>query len=291
VRRFDYYAPTNLREAVEILFQHGDGGRPLAGGTDLVVQLKEGGHKFPRPSYLVSLRRIPELRGIHFSETEGLRIGAATTLMEVARSPVVRQRYPIIVDGAALVGSIQTMNMGTIGGNLCNAAPSADTAPPLLVSRAQVRLVGPSGERVLPLEEFFLGPGQTVLGPAEMLTEVQVPTPPPHSGGIYVRHTPRQRMDIAVVGVGVLVSLDDASSTFREVRIALGAVAPTPILAREAGASLAGQPVSDKATARAARLAASEAKPISDVRGSAAFRRELVRVMTERYLRVAIERA
>ncbi len=290
MRKFEYFAPQSLQEAIDLLRQRRDGGRPLAGGTDLVVQMKEGGAKFPLPSYLVSLRLIPELKGIEFSESAGLRIGADVTMADLAGSPIVRERYRIIADGAGLVGSIQTMNMATVGGNLCNAAPSADTAPPLLACEAQAVIAGPAGRRSLPLDAFFRGPGRTALAPDELLVELRVPVPPPRTGGVYVRHTPRKQMDIAVVGVGVLLTLAEGERIDRA-RIALGAVAPTPVRARQAEAALEGQPASDEIFARAAEVAAAEAKPISDTRGSAEFRRHLVRVMTERCLREAAARA
>lgn len=254
-----------------------------------MVQLNEGG-KIPTPSYLVSLRRVQELRGIEFSEAQGLRIGSAATMTEIAQSPLVRERYRILADGAGIVGSIQTMNMATLGGNVCNAAPSADTAPPLLACEATAVIAGPGGEREVPLEEFWLGPGQTLLRPGELLRELRLPTPPAKTGGVYLRHTPRKQMDIAVVGVGLLLTLN-RGDRIQRARIALGAVAPTPIRAREAEATLEGNTASESLFARAAETAASEARPISDVRGSAEFRRHLVRVMTERCLQEAARRA
>jgi len=290
VRKFEYFAPTSLDEAIQLLSRDGNGGRALAGGTDLVVQMKEGGAKFPMPSYVVSLRRLPEIKGIEFGEREGLRIGAGVTMAEVAESALIRERYPLIAEGAGLVGSLQTMNMATVGGNVCNAAPSADIVPPLLACDADAVIAGPSGRRTLPLEEFFLGPGVTTLQPRELLVELLAPPPAPRTGGAYARHTPRKQMDIAVVGVGVALTLS-ASDVIERARIALGAVAPTPVRAREAEAVLVGQAVSDGVFAQAAEAAAAECRPISDIRGSAEFRRHLVRVMTERLLREAVERA
>ena len=147
MRAFEYHAPASLNEAISLLEQHGENARPLAGGTDLIVQMKESATKFPLPSHLVSLLRVPELRGIEFSDNQGLRIGAGATMTDVAESPVIRDRYTAIAEGAALVGSIQTMNMATVGGNLCNAAPSAEVAPPLLAFEAEAVIVGPSGRR------------------------------------------------------------------------------------------------------------------------------------------------
>ncbi len=289
MRKFEYFAPQSLPEALAVFKEHGEGGRALAGGTDLVVQVKEG-VKIPHPSYVVSLRRVPELRGMEFSESDGLRIGAATTMAEIAESSLIRERYRIFADGAQVVGSLQTMNMATIGGNVCNAAPSADTAPPLLACEAVAVIAGPSGERQLPLEEFWLEPNRTVLQPGELLKELRLPALPTRTGGVYVRHTPRKQMDIAVVGVGVLLTLGRGDRIERA-RVALGAVAATPIRARKAEAALEGEAAGETLFAQAAESAASEASPISDHRGSAEFRRHLVRVLTERCLREAAERA
>jgi CO/xanthine dehydrogenase FAD-binding subunit len=288
LKRFDYFAPESLEEAVAILRERGDGGRLLAGGTDLLVQMKEAGL---HPSYVVSLRRLRELHGIAFDEQQGLRIGAMTTMAEIEQHPIIQQHYPVLVDGARLVGSVQTRNMATVGGNVCNAAPSADTAPPLLVLRAQVEIAGSGGRRLVPLEQFFAGPGRTVLERDNILTSFVVPTSVPRTGACYERHTPRAEMDIAVVGVAALVTLESGRDIIQEARIGLGAVAPTPMRALEAEASLVGQPPSEDAFERAAAQAADAARPISDIRGSAAFRRHLVRVMTARCLRQAVERA
>ena len=297
MRKFEYFAPQSLSEALAVFKEHGEGGRALAGGTDLVVQVKEG-VKIPHPSYVVSLRRVPEVRGIDFSEGAGLRIGAATTMAEIADSPLIRERYRILADGARIVGSRQTMNMATVGGNVCNAAPSADTAPPLLACEAVAVIAGPDGEREAPLEEFWLEPNRTALKPGELLKELRLPAPPARTGGVYVRHTPRKQMDIAVVGVGVLLTLSPSAGSgqtqdnrIERARVALGAVAPTPIRARKAEAVLEGNTASGALFAQAAEIAASEASPISDIRGSAEFRRHLVRVVTERCLREAVARA
>lgn len=287
--RFEYFAPQSLPDALTLLQERGEGGRVLAGGTDLVVQVKEG-EKIPIPSYLVSLRRIPELRGIDLNDGNSLRIGATATMAEVAGSPLVRERCRALADGADIVGSIQTMNMATVGGNVCNAAPSADTAPPLLVHEAVAVVAGPRGERELPLEEFWLGPSQTALQPGELLRELRLPAAPAATGGVYVRRTPRKQMDIAVVGVAVLLTLGQGDRIERA-RIALGAVAPTPIRAGKAEVALEGKTASESLFAQAAETAASEASPIDDIRGSAEFRRHLVRVTTERCLLEAARRA
>jgi len=288
MRPFDYVAPTTIDEAIALL-KGREAARPIAGGTDIVVQMKESRTKFPYPQTVVSLNRVGELQGIDFDASSGLRLGATTGLTEVAASAVVREHYPALAESAGVVGSLQTMNMGTIGGNVCNAAPSADTVPPLLIYDAEAVIVGPNGRRTVALDGFFKGPGQTVLGPDELLAELRLPVPASHTGAVYVRHTPRKQMDIAVVGVGVALTLD--GETITRARVALGAVAPTAIRAKAAEAVLAGQPATDEKFARAAEEAAGECSPISDVRGSAEFRRHLVKVWTGRLLAQAAEQA
>lgn len=290
MREFDYLAPTTIDEALAALRSNGGTARPLAGGTDLVIQMKESATRFPYPSSIVNLMRVPELAGIDYNETAGLRIGATATMTDVAEHQVVRDRYAALAEGAGIVGSIQTMNLATIGGNLCNAAPSADTAPPLLVFDATCQTAGPSGRRSVPLSEFFRGPGETVLNAGGILTHVTLPLPAARTGSAYSRHTPRKQMDIAVVGVAAAVTLTDGGE-IQSARIALGAVAPTPVRATEAENSLAGKPSTAEAFAAAAEAAAGECKPISDVRGSAEFRRHLVHVLTERMLAEAARRA
>jgi carbon-monoxide dehydrogenase medium subunit len=289
LRNFEYAAPDSIDEAVRLLAEHGERARPIAGGTDIVVQMKANATRFPYPQLIVGLGKIRELKGIEFSESGGLVIRAGTTMAEVAEHSVVRERFAALAEGAGVVGSLQTMNMATIGGNLCNAAPSADTAPGLLVFGAQAVIAGPSGRRTVDLAELFAGPGLTQLTSGELLAELRVPTPAARTGSAYQRHTPRKQMDIAVVGVAAVVAPDQSGSIERA-RIALGAVAPTPVRALRAEASLAGQSPTDEAFARAAEIAAGECSPISDLRGSAEFRSHLVRVMTERMLRAAVER-
>jgi len=290
LRTFEYLAPQTIDEAVRLLSEHGRAARPIAGGTDIVVQMKEGATRFPYPEYIVSLSRISELRGIAFSEEGGLVVRAGTTMAEIAGHPVIRERYTTLAESAGVVGSRQTMNMATIGGNLCNAAPSADTAPALLALEAEAVVAGPSGRRNIPVRDLFAGPGQTTLAPGELLAELHIATPAPGTGSVYRRHTSRKQMDIAVVGVAAVLTLA-YGDRIQAARIALGAVAPTPIRAPRAEAALAGQPAGDEAFARAAEIAAGECSPIDDLRGSAEFRRHLVRVMTGRMLREAAARA
>ena len=288
MQRFSYVAPQSLDEAVSLLKERGDGVKLLAGGTDLLVQMKEAGL---HPSTVISLHALPELRGIEFDEAQGLRIGASADMATIDSFPAVRERYTGLADGAGVVGSVQTRNMATLGGNVANAAPSADTVPPLIVLEAVVEVVGPGGARELLVGELASGAGKTVLAPGEIVVAVRVPTPPERTGSVYQRHTPRKSMDIAAVGVAIRLTLASDSSTIREARIALGSVAATVIRAPQAEELLVGQEPSEDAFARAAELAQEAAKPISDVRGSAEFRRYLVGVMTKRCLAIAAERA
>ena len=297
MRPFAYYAPRSLEEAIAVLRQQGEGGRPLAGGTDLLVQMKEGWGAAPYPVYIVSLRGIPELKGLAREGPEAragwakgdarrLRIGATVTMAELETSPLITQRFPILAQAAGRIGSVQVRYMATIGGNLCNASPSADLAPPLLALDAQAQIAGTGGERTLPLKKLFLGPGKTALEPGELLAGILVPLLPPHSGASYLSHTPGKETGIAVAGVAVRVTLGNGAIS--EARVALGAAAPTPMRARGAEAALVGQMPSEELFQRAAQIAAAEAQPIGDVRGSAAFRRELVRVLAVRCLRQAV---
>ena len=286
MHRFEYNAPTSLDEAVALLKEHGDGTKLLAGGTDLLVHMKEGGLHPPR---VISLHAVAGLDGISFDESDGLSIGSAASMDEIATNDTIRQRYAALAEGAGVVGSVQTRSMATIGGNVANAAPSADTTPPLAVFDAVAQIVGSGGTREIPVIDLFDGPGSTVLAGDEVLTCFKLPTPPANTGSVYQRHTPRKIMDIAAVGVGVRLSLDGGN--IGEARICLGAVAATIIRATDAENALTSQTPSTELFAKAAELAQAASNPISDVRGSAEFRRHLVGVMTKRCLDIALERA
>jgi len=284
MRRFDYLAPRDLIEALEMMSDRPEA-IPLAGGTDLLVQIKEG-HRSVEA--LLSLKRVPEVHQIALNGT--LTFGSAVTVEHIAAHPQIQQDYAALAMGAGLIGSVQIRNMATVGGNLCNAAPSADTAPPLLVLGAQAVIASARGERAIPLEAFFLGPGRTALQPGELLKAIVVPKPHEGSASFYIRHTPRARMDIAVVGVAAAITLD-AGGAIPDVRLALGAVAPVPMRATKAEALLRGQRLTDELLREAGAAAAQETKPIDDLRASAEYRRHLVSVLTQRALRGAWVRA
>lgn len=284
VRELDYQAPATVREAIALLERHDGQARCLAGGTDLIAQLKE---RRRQVAVVVDLKRIPDLRSISFDPARGLRIGAAVSCTEVARHPDVRVNYPALAYSCGLVGSRQIQNRATVAGNIGNAAPSGDTLAPLVCYDARAVIAGPNGERTIPLIEIWAGPGQLTLGRGELLTEVQVPPPPARSAGHYLRFIPREEMDIAVAGVGSWIRLAPAGREIAEARIALCAVAPTIVRAPAAETSLVGQVPSENAFAEAGRLAAEAARPISDARGSVEYRRELVSILTIRTLRAA----
>ncbi len=285
MKPFEYFAPATLEEAVEIMARYDEGVYPVAGGTDLLPKMRYGQIT---PKVVVNLKRIPGLNEITPQEDGGLRIGALATLTQTAQSPYVRKNYPMVAQIAGKMASVPIRNLATVGGNLCNAAPSADLAPPLIALDAEAVIFGPQGERRVLLEAFFTGPGTTVLERGELLTAVIVPPPDPHARGTYIKHAYREALDIAVVGVAALVRWDSRGSICRDARIVLGAVAPTPIRAREAEAVLRDAPLTDDRITEAGRLAAQAARPIDDVRGSAWYRRQLVEVLTRRALRSVI---
>jgi carbon-monoxide dehydrogenase medium subunit len=282
----EYLAPKTLEEACSLLTRHKEKARVLAGGTDLLPEIKR---RELAAQYLIGLKGIPGLDYISYAPSQGLRIGALATLGAIADSSVVQERFDILAQAVRSMASPQIRNLGTVVGNLCHAAPSADTAPPLIALGANLRLVSPRGERVVPVEDFFIGPSQTVLQDDELVAELQIPEPPPHSGGVYLKLTRRRAMDLALVGVAALLTLEGGMC--RDVRIALGAVAPTPIRATRAEDMLRRKRLEEGLLEEAARLAGEEARPISDIRSSAEYRREMVRVLTRRSLEGAREKA
>src|SRR5947209_25481 len=288
MRAIQYAAPESIRDAVALLNQFGARARVLAGGTDLIVQLREYVREI---DVVVDGKQIPELMELSFHPEKGLTLGAAVPCYRIYGDPTVVKQYPGLIDAASLIGGTAIQGRASVGGNLCNSGPAGDSIPALIALSATCRIVGPEGERTVPVEEFCTGPGRNVLRPDEFLVSLQLPPPPPHSGARYLRFIPRNEMDIAEVGVGASVVLNAAGDRFISARIALGAVAPTPLYAAEAGAALAGQPVTDEAIAAAAGIAQATARPITDMRGTDEHRRHLVGVLTRRALRGAVDRA
>jgi carbon-monoxide dehydrogenase medium subunit len=288
MKAFDYAAPRTIHEAVALLAERGDRARVLAGGTDIIVQVREGRRDL---DLMVDIKGIREANQLEYDPEHGLRLGSAVPCCRIAENGQVAAIYPALHEAASLVGGVQIQSRASVGGNLCNASPAADTIPPLIVYGAQCVIAGPGGQREVPAENFCTGPGRTVLGRGEFLVGLRIPPPKLQSGGHYLRFIPRNEMDIAVVGVGAAVTLDRNRSRCLDARIALAAVAPTPLLVAEAGAALVDGSISETLIDRAASLARAAARPISDMRGDADYRRHLVGVLTKRALERAIARA
>jgi CO/xanthine dehydrogenase FAD-binding subunit len=285
VKWFDYAAPASLGEAVALLASH-PGARPLAGGTDLLVQLRAGRKT---TGLVVDIKSIPELNEITCDTATGLTLGAAVPCYRVYGHAGLAKLYPSLAEVAGIIGGTQIQGRASIGGNLCNAAPSADSVPLLIALGATCRVAGPSGERTVAVEDFCTAPGVNILQPDELLVSIHLPAPAPHSGARYLRFTPRNEMDIAVAGAGVAVVLENGN--LKSVRIALASVAPTPLFARYASGFVTGAPVNATSVEMAAGQARLEAKPITDMRGTAEYRAHLVEILTSRAMTSAIQSA
>ncbi len=290
---FEYVAPTSVEGAVKVLGEHGERARPIAGGTDVLVQLRGGRYELDA---IVDVKNIPELMQIR-NDSDGLEFGAAVACYQLYEDPGISAEYPGIIDAASLIGGIQIQSRAGLGGNLCNAAPSADGIGPLIVYKAVAKITGPNGSREVAVEDFCTAPGRTVLQRGELVVSISVPKPPKGFGAAYERFIPRNEMDIAVAGVASSVQLDSSGHTFEASRIALASVGPTPILCGyEPGSSgyddpLAGKSVSEDSIAAAGKLARGSASPINDMRGTIEQRRHLVDVLTRRTIGLAVERA
>ena len=272
---FDILATDTVEETCSLLHRYAGDARILAGGTDLLVKMKQ---RRVMPRQLINIKRIPDLDQIRYGEADGLRIGPLATIQSIKDSPLIGKKFPMLAQAAGKVGTLHIRHLGTIGGNLANASPSAEFAPALLTLGAAVKCVGPGGERTVAIEDFFLGPGKSALADDEVLTEVQVPDLPPDGAGIYLKHSLR-RMDVAIAAAAVVVRLD--GDTCREARIALGAVGPTPFRARKAEAALAGQKIGagtrqSELFDEVAGIASDESLPIDDIRSYAGYRRKVV---------------
>ena len=282
---FDYEAPTSLASALELLARPGEM-RPLSGGTDIIDQLKSNRR---HADLVVDLKRVPELLALE-SNSSSLKIGSAVSCTDVHNYTAENGGFPALSESTELVGSIHIQNRASVGGNVCNAAPSADTIPALLIHEAVARTASASGGREIPLIDFFAGPGQTVLEKGEILKELVLPAPANNTASAYLRFIPRNEMDIAVAGVGSLIEVDPSTKIVTKARIALASVAPTPVRAYAAEEFLEGTVIDAAAIDKTADLAVDSAVPITDVRGSAEYRKELIRVLTKRTLKICLER-
>lgn len=284
----EYLAPASVDDAVAVLGEHGSAARVFAGGTDLIIQVRERRRDV---GVMVDIKKIPELMAYAFTADGGLRIGAAVPCARLYRDPQVAARFPALIDSASLIGGVQIQARASLGGNLCNSSPAADSIPTVIALDATCEIAGPSGRRMLPVAEFCTGPGQNALQQGEFLVALHLPAPAAHSGAAFERFIPRNEMDIAVCNAAASITLSADGSAFQAARIAVGAVAPTPLLVSAAGAALAGKPVGAAAIEAAAEAARAAASPITDMRGSTEQRRHLAGVLVTRVINKAIERA
>jgi CO/xanthine dehydrogenase FAD-binding subunit len=285
--RFEYHAPTSLDEALKLLAQYGSKARVFAGGTDLFGAMKR---REIVPDHLINLKGIDGLKGIDHDETAGLSIGGLTLLGDLERLQIIKDKLTILWDAINVLASPQIRNLGTIGGNLCGAVPSADTVPPLIASGASVKLTGNKEERTVLVEQFFKGPRESVLRKDEILTRIIIPDPPENSGGAYFKLMTRNAMELAIVGVGAHLILEKDGKTCRKARIALGAVAPTPTRAHAAEEVLNNQVIDEDLAGKAGKVASSEASPISNVRASKEYRMEMIAALTKKAVMAAYQR-
>ncbi|MCX6612735.1 MAG: xanthine dehydrogenase family protein subunit M [Acidobacteria bacterium] len=282
---FDYKAPTTLAGTLADLNGH-PGAYLLAGGTDLLVQLRAGRKE---TDLVIDIKRVPELNEISFDPSTGLTLGAAVNWADIQEHPDVKRHYPSLAEVSSIIGGTQIQGRASLGGNLCNAAPSADSIPLLIALGARCRIASVNGEREIAVEDVCIAPGKNSLKPGDLLVSVHFPAPKPSSGAQYLRFIPRNEMDIAVAGAGASVVLNNG--IFAEARIALASVAPTPLFVQAAGDSLKGKPVNEESIEAAAEIAKQAAQPISDMRGTAEYRRHLCAVLTRRALQAAVKQA
>lgn len=272
MKEFEYLKPDSIKETISILSQFGEKAQILNGGTDLIVEMRD---KIIQPEYVVDIKAIPQLSRITYNKQDGLNIGAAITLNEISNSKAVQTNYPILVKACKTVGSYQVRNRATLVGNICNASPAADTAPPLLVLEAKVNIIGPTGEKIVPINQFFTGVKKNILKKGEIVTSITIPPIKDKWTGVYLKQGRKKEVDLATVGVAVICVRD-------EIRIALGAVAPTPIRAFKTEELLKGKTIDEPLLEKAGKSAITEVSPISDIRSSQEYREEIIKVLVRR---------
>jgi CO/xanthine dehydrogenase FAD-binding subunit len=288
MQAFEYVSADSIQEVAGLLASHNGSARVLCGGTDILVQLREHRRK---AELLIDVKQIAELTAIRYDSQSGLWLGAAASCYAICQDRSVLEYYPGLVDAIQLIGGVQIQYRASVGGNLCNASPAADSIPALIVHEAMCLIADQNGTRRIPVEQFCLAPGKSILQNGEVLVAVSVPPVKENFGAHYLRFIPRNEMDIAVVGAAAAVTLDDTKRRILSARIALGAVAPTPLFVEEAGMFLAGKEITPENIQEASRIAQTAARPISDLRGTAEHRKHLCAVLTRRALEKAIERA
>ena len=280
--RFDYLEAKTIDQAISLLGQYDGRAKIIAGGTDLWLKIR---NKAIKPEYVIDITSIPNLNYIDYSGHYGLKIGALTTIRELETSIELQKRHPIISQAASQLGSVAIRNVATIGGNLCNALPSAEMAQPLIALSAQLIIAGPGGERIMPLENFFTGVGKTALGRSELLVEIEVPPLLPETKGLYIKHSVRGTIDLAIVNLAIVITLEPENKTCNDIRIVMGSVAETPIRAQKAEKVLRGLKIDSKLIDKAAQVASDEAHPrTGSIRGSVEYKKEMIKVFTRRAL-------
>ena len=287
IKDFKYFAPKTLKEALGLVDKYQDECKVIAGGQSLLVLMRQG---LVAPKYLIDIKGLSELSYIKSDTKEGLRIGALTTHRAIEKSPVIQKKFSLLAEMEQRLASIQTRNWGTIAGNLCHGDPAGDPAPVLMVLNAKLQMSGPNGKRTMPVEDFLLDYFETALEHNELLTEIQVPAIPPHTGTAYTKFNVIES-DLATVGVAVSITLRSKDGSCDDVRIALGASAPTPIRAKQAEEILRSKKITDSLLKDAGERAATEAEPISDIYASADYRRELIKILVRRVGKEALSRA
>ncbi len=286
IKDFEYFAPKTLKEALTLIDKYQDECKVIGGGQSLLILMRQG---LVAPKYLISIKGLSELSYIEDTK-EGLKIGALTTHRAIEKSSVIKKKYPVLAEMETRLASIQTRNWGTIGGNLCHGDPAGDPAPVLTALNATLTVAGTKGKRNMPVEDFSLDYFEVALKPGELLTEIQVPVPPPRTGTAYTKFNIIES-DLATVSVAVSVTLGASDGVCQDIRIALGAAAPTPMRAKKAEAVLKGKKITDALLREAGKAASAEAEPISDIQASEEYRRELVNVLVARVAKEALARA
>jgi len=287
MKDFEYIPANTVQEACSLISQYKEEGKILAGGQSLITLLRQ---KLISPTYLIDIKQIRDLDYISFDEKKGLRIGALTSHRAIEKSPLIQEKYSVLSEMEKSVASVQTRNWGTIGGNLCSADPIGDPAPSLIALNAKLKIVSSRGERIIPLEGFFTDYFTTLLEPDEIVTEIQILPPAPHTGVIYMKFSTIEA-GIKIVSTSVSITVDPGKMTCKDARIVMSAVAPVPFNAKKAGESLIGKKINDALIEEAAQLAAGETDPTSDVHATAGYRREIARVLVKRATKQAFDKA
>jgi len=284
LKEFEYLSPTTTSEAISLLAQYNGQAKIFAGGTDVLIQMKQ---RKLIPKYLIDVKKISDLSYIKYDKNEGLRIGALITHSSLANSKIIKEKYNILAEASLAVGSVQTRNRGTIMGNICTASPSADTPPALIALDARLKLISTKGERIVKIKDFFISPFKNILKETELITEIQIPNLPPNSGGAYLWLPKITALDETLVGVGVVITVEDLTDKIcTNARIGLGSVAPTPMRAEMAEDFLQGKRIDDSIIEQAAEIASNETSP----RSRAEYRKEMVKVFVKRALGKALEK-